>query len=190
MPNTALRRGSQDEGNSDYFTGCPIGGGFIWYGLPSKIPSNCRICDNTTLAIASFTKLHENLGGAWGTDGTNLNIPDLRGRMPRGVDGGVGRDPDRASRAVANAGGNAGDAVGSVQEDAMQGHRHRISGYQRAGGAGNDAVIVEVGTGLLLQDAPRGYAGTLNSDTVNGNPRSSSESRPKNANVYFVIRVS
>ena len=33
MTITALRRGSQDEGNTEYFTGCPIGGGFIWFGL-------------------------------------------------------------------------------------------------------------------------------------------------------------
>ena len=85
MANTALRRGSQEEGNSDYFTGCPIGGGFIWYGLPAKIPSNCRICDNSTLAISQSAKLFENVGGAWGTSGGNMNLPDLRGRFPRVV---------------------------------------------------------------------------------------------------------
>ena len=124
MAQTALRRGSQDEGNSDYFTGCPIGGGFIWFGLPTKIPSNCMICDNSTLAIANFAKLHENLGGAWGTSGANLNIPDLRGRFPRGVDGSAGNDPDKATRTAANAGGNSGNNVGSVQTDAIQGHKH------------------------------------------------------------------
>ena len=88
MAQTALRRGTQEDGNSEYFTGCPIGGWFIWYGLPTKIPVNCRICDNSTLAISQFAKLNENIGGSLGTDGTNVNLPDLRGRFPRGVDAG------------------------------------------------------------------------------------------------------
>ena len=187
MANTALRRGSQEEGNSDYFTGCPIGGGFMWFGLPTKIPVNCRVCDNTTLAIADFAKLHENLGGAWGTSGANLNIPDLRGRFPRGVDGGAGKDP--GGRTPANTGGNTGDAVGSVQEDAMQGHWHQdyIAALNTGSGGGAVAQINGANNTLLAS------ANTIRNPTTdgtNGTPRTTSESRPKNANVYFVIRVS
>lgn len=182
MAKTALRRGSQEEGNTEYFTGCPIGGGFMWYGLPTKIPTNCRICDNTTLAIASYAKLHENLGGAWGTDGTNLNIPDLRGRMPRGVDGVAGRDPDSASRTASNAGGNTGNAVGSVQADQYGSHAHGLKG-------GNGA-ITGLSTGAVSSTGTNATDGTWNGagtimQNVGGN-----ETRPKNANVYFVIRVS
>lgn len=176
MAQTALRRGSQDEGNSDYFTGCPIGGGFIWYGLPNKIPTNCRICDNSTLAIASFAKLSENLGNAWGTSGGNLNLPDLRGRFPRGVDGGAANDPDRASRTAANTGGNSGDAVGSVQADAMASHNHGIR-MGSTGGAG------------AFYPTSGGWASN-NQGTIATTDTGSGESRPKNANVYFVIRVS
>jgi microcystin-dependent protein len=185
MTVTALRRGSQDEGNTDYFTGCPIGGGFIWFGLPTKIPSNCRICDNSTLAIASFSKLNDNLGGAWGTDGTNINLPDLRGRFPRGVDGTAGKDPDKASRTAANTGGNTGNAVGSVQDDAMQGHNHNVP-YSSITGGGS-----YMGRAETNPTADRNMTATAPiTDGVNGTPRTSSESRPKNANVYFVIRVS
>jgi len=182
MAKTALRRGSQEEGNSEYFTGCPIGGGFMWFGLPTKIPSNCRVCDNTTLAIASYTKLNENLGGSWGTSGGNLNIPDLRGKFPRGVDGGAANDPDRAGRIANATGGNTGDAVGSVQDDAMQGHWHGMipAGSQ----AGNGSNAGSGGSGL--NSAVKGAI----SDGVNGTPRLTSETRPVNANVYFVIRVS
>ena len=181
MTITALRRGSQDEGNTEYFTGCPIGGGFIWFGLPTKIPSNCRICDNSTVAIASFAKLNENMGGAWGTDGTNINLPDLRGRFPRGVDDTAGNDPDKATRTAANVGGNTGNAVGSVQGDAMQGHFHS---YQQSVGTSAGGV------GSVVGYTTAGTTGSPVTDGTNGTPRTSSESRPKNANVYFVIRVS
>jgi microcystin-dependent protein len=185
MANTALRRGSQQEGNTDYFTGCPIGGGFIWFGLPDKIPANCRICENQTFAISQFAKLYENLGNSWGESGGNMNIPDLRGRFPRGVDGGVGRDPDRAGRAAANAGGNTGDNVGSAQQDAMQGHFHQ--GYQGNGNTGNSPSYGSISSQPFTVNPT--YPNSPVTDGSNGAPRISSESRPQNANVYFVIRV-
>jgi len=197
MAKTSLRRGTQDEGNTDYFTGCPIGGGFLWYGLPTKIPSNCMICDNSTLAISSYAKLNENLGGAWGMSGGSLNIPDLRGRFPRGVDGGIGNDPDRAGRTGPNTGQNTGDAVGSVQDDAMQGHAH-ISGVHTLDSrfdvwgrstvpAGSSFGSTNGSTVSAQTSYPINASG---SGGVGGDPRTANESRPKNANVYFVIRVS
>jgi hypothetical protein len=177
MSQTALRRGSQDEGNSEYFTGCPIGGGFMWFGLITKIPSNCRVCDNSTLAITSFAKLNENLGGAWGTSGGNLNIPDLRGKFPRGVDGGAANDPDRAGRTNPNAGGLTGDNVGSVQSHSNEAHTHvhlsRPTVSLAGGGTANVAVSNTFDTGTYIGESSGG-----------------TETRPKNANVYFVIRVS
>jgi microcystin-dependent protein len=176
MAKTALRRGSQDEGNSEYFTGCPIGGGFIWFGLITKIPSNCMICNNSTLAIASFAKLNENLGGAWGTSGGNLNIPDLRGKFPRGVDGGAANDPDSAGRTANATGGNTGDNIGSIQSDILKSHTHVIDAKQEVNSGGSDHIA---------SSSPGGIAYTFTSQATGGN-----ETRPKNANVYFVIRVS
>jgi microcystin-dependent protein len=171
---TALRRGSQEEGNTDYFTGCPIGGGFIWYGLPDKIPSNCRICENQTLVISQFAKLYENLGSSWGQSGGNINLPDLRGRFPRGVDGAANRDPDKATRTAANTGGNTGNNVGSTQDDAFASHSHPT--LKSVFGNQNDTVTSGIG-GV--------NSGTVSTTQAAGG----NETRPKNANVYFVIRV-
>lgn len=175
MAQTALRRGTQEDGNSEYFTGCPIGGGFIWYGLPNKIPVNCRICDNSTLAISQFAKLNENIGGSWGTDGTNVNLPDLRGRFPRGVDAGAGNDP--GGRTAANPGGNSGDAVGSMQEDDFKSHRHNLT-------TGESSTAINT---TRVAHSANATSSTVNTAAAltGGN-----ETRPKNANVYFVIRVS
>jgi microcystin-dependent protein len=185
---TALRRGSQEDGNSDYFTGCPIGGGFMWFGLPTKIPSNCMICQDTTLAIASYAKLNENLGGSWGTSGGNLKLPDMRGRFPRGVDSGAGNDP--GGRTAIAAGGSVGDAVGSVQGDAMQGHRHGFRWGQGGGATNTYGSSIGNNVGTYTNYAAEGSAVDLPiADPLNGTPRTTTESRPKNANVYFVIRV-
>lgn len=175
---TSLRRGSQEEGNTDYFTGCPIGGGFIWYGLPSKIPANCRICDNSSLAISQFAKLYENLGNSWGESGGNVNIPDLRGRFPRGVDGAANRDPDKAARTAANVGGATGNAVGSVQDHAVSQHNTQM--YVRNIAIPGDGPNAFYTPAVFTPSNPPVIAGA----------NVSTEDRPKNANVYFVIRVS
>jgi hypothetical protein len=184
MTKTALRRGSQDEGNSEYFTGCPIGGGFMWFGLITKIPTNCRVCDNSTLAIASFAKLNENLGGAWGTSGGNLNIPDLRGKFPRGVDGGAANDPDAAGITANATGGNTGDAVGTIQTHEVLSHTHALS--SQSGADNNDLLGGSTNAyGLLPTYGGAGTKFPNIAQTFGGN-----ETRPINANVYFVIRVS
>jgi microcystin-dependent protein len=197
MAKTALRRGSQDEGNSEYFTGCPIGGGFMWFGLITKIPTNCRVCDNSTLAIASFAKLNENLGGAWGTSGGNLNIPDLRGKFPRGVDGGAANDLDRASRTNPNAGGNTGDAVGTSQNGANASHFHYTFNTTEATVTNTPTLRLTASEyPAALDNTGVGYSsynidGTATPATVGKNSDSGgNESRPINAAVYFVIRVS
>jgi microcystin-dependent protein len=162
----------------------------MWFGLPTKIPSNCMICQDTTLAIASYAKLNENLGGSWGTSGGNLKLPDMRGRFPRGVDSGAGNDLDAAGRIAISAGGSAGDAVGSVQTDSFQGHRHGWRGNKTinyAGGGGSNA-ITEI-SGVNYPDNDDAMILSPSVDGTNGTPRSTSETRPKNANVYFVIRV-
>ena len=197
MAKTALRRGSQDEGNSEYFTGCPIGGGFMWFGLITKIPANCRVCDNSTLAIASFAKLNENLGGAWGTSGGNLNIPDLRGKFPRGVDGGAANDPDAAGRTNPNAGGNTGDAVGTSQGHANQSHGHNMFNNE-AGATVPTANLTSSNYVDADPNANTNYFSYNMTSTTTAVPTlgltapsgTSTESRPTNANVYFVIRVS
>jgi hypothetical protein len=49
-----------------------------------------------------------------------VNLPDFRGRFRRMIDDGSGRDVDGASRTAMAIGGNAGNLVGSVQEDAIR----------------------------------------------------------------------
>ncbi len=106
-------------------------------------------------------------------DGTTFHLPDLRGRFLRGVDGGVGKDPDAASRVESNSGGNAGDTVGSVQGDEFKSHAHKerpqigtqwLTVYRRIGGNWGNEV--------------NGNQKHGNTDPTGGN-----ETRPKNAYV-------
>jgi len=83
-------------------------------------PAGWLVCDGSAISRTVYPNLFSALSTAWGNgDGsTTFHLPDLRGRFIRGRDAGIARDPDRTTRAASNAGGNTGDAVGSVQGNA------------------------------------------------------------------------
>lgn len=123
-------------------------------------------------------------GTVFGTgDGsTTVHLPDMRGRVIRGTDNGAGRDPDAASRTAMNSGGATGDAVGSVQDDAFQGHWHRY-------GNGTSGPGVTWGS---PSSAPTSQGGAGVYDPTEGNhgaPRISTETRMENAGMNYFVKV-
>jgi microcystin-dependent protein len=113
-------------------------------------------------------------------DGVNtFNIPDYRGLFLRGVDAGVGRDPDSASRGQMAAGGVSGDSAGSVQSDMFASHNHANHSSENP-------------TGAILA-TPREFlaGGNINQGSITTAilPSGGNETRPKNAYVNYLIRV-
>lgn len=168
----------------------PIGGTIPW---PStSIPPGFLRCDGASLSRAVYAELFAAIGEKHGTlNSTVFNIPDYRGRSLRGVDGGVGRDPDRASRTVMATGGAAGDDVGSVQLDALQNITGTITNvrYSNAAGSTASGAFTLAGgsssnAGGGGQDRPTGNY-TFNASNV---ARTSTETRIKNAGTHFIIR--
>lgn len=86
----------------------------------ANAPAGYLPCDGRAISRSLFSSLFTNVGTASGSgDGsTTFNIPDLRGRFIRGVDGTAENDPDKATRVAMNPGGNTGNNVGSVQINA------------------------------------------------------------------------
>lgn len=111
-----------------------------------------------------------------------FNVPDYRGRFLRGVDGTAGRDPNDSVRAASATGGNTGDSVGSIQDDAFQGHVHNFPGQFGYGTVGSFPA------GSNTNNATYNVSGPI-SDGVNGTPRTSSETRSKNAYVNFCVKT-
>jgi microcystin-dependent protein len=147
-------------------------------------PEGWLLCDGTAVSRTTYEDLFVVIGTAFGGgDGsTTFHLPDLRGQVLRGVDQGAGVDPDAASRTELNTGGNTGDAVGSKQEDAFQDHKHehRIGADS---GTSNNAVR-NTASGQILKDY-----GIINAGRGGGTPRTSSETRPKNVYVNFIIKI-
>ena len=163
-------------------------------------PEGWLLCDGSTVSRTDYAGLFAVLGSTHGQgDGsTTFHIPDLRGRFVRGVDGAANRDPDKGSRIAANSGGNAGNNVGSVQDDATQGHRHgeAYAGSVIAGRYGNATVETGAAVGRY-SFSDSGAANTSVSaltsipyqDGTNGTPKTSSESRGKNVNLNHIIKI-
>lgn len=168
------------------------------YGAASA-PTGWLLCDGSAVSrttyAALFAIIAENFGQ--GDNTTTFNLPDLRGRFIRGWDNGASRDPDKASRTAMNTGGNTGDNVGSVQDDATarpssafttdsQGaHTHNITKSD-----GNfttaSAEYVKAATALNQATQATDSAGAHTHSITGGGDN---ETRPLNAYLNFIIKT-
>jgi microcystin-dependent protein len=169
-------------------------GGVLAYGGTSA-PTGYLMCDGSAVSRSTYAALFAVIGIAHGNGNgtTTFTLPDYRGRFLRGVDSGQSRDPDAASRTAMATGGNAGDAVGSVQGNATKknglaltdpGHTHPVTQQMNTGGAG-----VGLSFGALRTDQTDTFIRTTSSTTGITLGSGDSETRPVNANVYYIIKT-
>lgn len=169
----------------------PIGTILAFGGPASAVPEagGWYLCDGRELAVTLFPDLHAVVGSSWGggrNSGTFL-LPDFRGRFLRGVNyaaEGALRDPDHADRGASSPGGNSGNEVGSLQEDAAGPHQHPLSGAADAIGQGAGAEWIR----FHAVKVPDESAPVLR-NTWSIQPPGAAETRPSNAYVNWIIRV-
>lgn len=145
------------------------------------------VCDGRWLEPAKYPELYAVLATLYGDDGEGrFRIPDLRGLFLRGVDSGAGRDPDAARRRGPTGTGD-DSGVGSLQCDAVQDHVHS---YQAA----SLTATGQSGEGALTPGQPTATGTAAQPDSISpllpdGEPiRTSSETRPRNVAVHYLIR--
>ena len=150
--------------------GMPVGSIISYGGI--NIPNGWLLCDGALVDRVQYQSLFLSVGTVWGAgDGTTtFNLPDLRGKFLRGVDGTADMDPDKTSRTEINPGGNTGNNVGSYQGDTLKSHNHL---YSKAYSSGDFTSIKVAGPA----------AATGSTEYTGG-----SETRPKNAYVYYIIK--
>jgi microcystin-dependent protein len=168
-------------------------------------PPGYLLCDGTEVLRDDYPALFAAIGTSWGFD-TNFTftMPDLRGRFLRGVDGGAGNDPDAVSRSAINSGGNVGDEVGSLQGDGRRGFSGTFAGTTSTNGDHSHTISTNQddfdeccagiswandggGSGIHKSTNSAGAHSHTTSTTVTFNGES--ETRPKNANVNFIIKI-
>jgi len=176
----------------------PVGTVIAWAGESDSVPADWMICDGRSLKKNKYAGLYAAIGQAWGGGGNRFNLPDLRGRFIRGVDGNAGRDPDADDRDAANQGGNT-KGVGSVQNDSIQQHGHyqpphshrdRYSNHYLSGalGAGGTSFLWNATDYTTTDSVAPSILGVVKYKTKS-DIKKGEETRPKNANVYFIIKV-
>lgn len=167
----------------------PIGSVMAWAGSSALAPSGWLFCDGASYSAGVYPELANVLGGSHGGDGvTDFFVPDMRGRFVRGVDGGVGRDPDALTRSEPQVGsGNTGDLVGSIQGDALGQHVHGTPVSFPFGDPAND--VFGTGTAGLFDNVLTAVASANNFSTQNSQEVGAAETRGKNIYLHFIIRA-
>lgn len=90
-------------------------GSMMFYGA-QLVPTGFLECDGTAVSRTTYADLFAAIGVSFGVGNgtTTFNLPDLRGRVPRGWDHGAGVDTGRV--------------FGSNQLDQVKAHRHNLFG--------------------------------------------------------------
>ncbi|HLA49787.1 MAG TPA: phage tail protein [Thermodesulfovibrionia bacterium] len=153
--------------------------------IGTTAPEGWLICNGALVSRTFYADLFAVIGvtHGYGDQSTTFNLPDYRGKFLRGFDNGAGNDPNAGTRTAMATGGVTGDSIGSIQTDAFQGHYHNVT---------NSMLIDTGGSGLTAGGVAYGASSTNIvapvTDGTNGTPRTSSESRPKNAGVLYIIK--
>jgi microcystin-dependent protein len=71
-------------------TGAPIGAIFPWPNF-GAYPAGYLLCSGGTAPVASYPALYGVIGNVYGGDAVNFGLPDFRGCVLTGYDGGTGR---------------------------------------------------------------------------------------------------
>ena len=182
---------------------CPPGSVMAYMGATA--PNGWLLCDGSTVSRTNFAALFSVIGANCGAGNgtTTFNLPDFRGRFLRGVDSGIGRDPDASSRFAMNTGGNSGNSVGSLQTDTFLDHTHGAGSLRAAiehsGGALHSregspgfsmttsiSIAGQVASGSVAESVEVfGSSGNQNGSTTNSGH---AETRPINAYVNYIIK--
>ncbi len=191
----------------------PIGSVIAYAGnidnLDVDTEGKWMVCNGKILDKNRYSDLYKAIGLSWGGIGDNFSLPDLRGQFLRGVDDGTNTDSNAAQR-TDKTGRVVGSIIGSYQSDTTKlpttpfvtddsgDHNHNNGNFNILLTTDNRATTA----GCCLDDDSGGYqpdlahypngvgnikpAGSHTHKIVSGGD---DETRPKNAAVYWLIRV-
>jgi microcystin-dependent protein len=134
-------------------------------------PSGWQLCDGSSLLRSSFTALFAVIGTTYGSvDGTHFTVPDMRGRVPVGVNGG-------GPGAVNALGLSDGVAVASRRP------QHRHTAHSHGSASGRQFAVGGAGAGNLNSAG----AGTYDTATDAKDGGSANAADALDAPAYLVI---
>ncbi len=126
----------------------------------SAAPSGWLLCDGAAVSRTQYAALFAVIGTTYGAgDGsTTFNLPDLRGRVPVGLDNMGGASANRVTAAQADSlGGAMGEETHVLTIAEMPSHSHSVARTAQAGGTTFASYLYTgsgVNSGLAGGDQP------------------------------------
>lgn len=171
--------------------GLPLGSIVAFGGPANAVPESdgWMLCDGRELPRSAYPEFAAVVGHAWGGagNGSTVRLPDLRGRFLRGTTYQATnelRDPDVQSRVASAPGGQSGNEVGSLQEDAVGPHQHPLTGAADGTGPGRAAEWLRFHAAKVPDESAPPVTSTWAVQVNAG-----LETRPRNVYVNWIIRV-
>lgn len=156
------------------------------------------LCDGRSLIKKSYIDLFLSTAGNFGTSGGlsgSFNLPDLRGRFPRGVSLKSGADPDAGTRVASAAGGQIGNNTGSLQRGATAPPRNPFvtstdgeHNHAAQHAPINNNAYAIAGSHYGLWNSGSVLTNTAGAHTHTITTGFDKESRPSNRYVNFIIK--
>jgi microcystin-dependent protein len=182
--------------------GIPAGVGFMYEGnvLPAGYLWQDGGLASRTIHAALFAAIGTTHGAGDGV--TTFNVPDKRDRFVRGSSnmggtGAAGRDPNANTRTAGNAGGST-SGVGSVQGDCIQNFVGTVRGDAMSDPnykqiiVGTGAFVNQYTSTLVVNAGGATQSGRVTQlafDPPSAGARTSSETRPQNISVNYIIKI-
>jgi microcystin-dependent protein len=154
-----------------YLRMLPIGTVLPYVGTTA--PTGFLVCNGASISRTTYAALFAVCSTRFGAvNGSNFNIPDMRGMFMRGWDNGAGVDPDAASRSAHSFGGATADSIGTEQADAFESHVHEV------------IPVTGVGAVQSALEDNNGAGTPFDTEATGG-----SETRPINLAFNFIIKA-
>jgi microcystin-dependent protein len=160
-----------------YTVNVPIGTVMPFMGKREKLAGlraqGWHYCNGEPRNTSTYNDLFEMIGYSCGGNGTDFNLPDMRGVFVRGVDDGRKQDPDADKRTKQGSSEVVNDGVGTYQKDQFESHRHTTNAWV------NERLDIR-NDGDSFK--PANVSKDLESTFTGG-----SETRPKNISAFYII---
>ena len=123
----------------------------------STAPDGWLICDGSAVSRTTYSSLFDAIATTYGLgDGSStFNLPDLRGRMPLGLDNMGGQSADRVSNESADLiGGSAGEEMHQLSADELPSRTGYIShsGSNQNNDSGGMYYVTSIQNGIIGDD--------------------------------------
>ena len=186
------------SGNLSFQIVAGVPSGSVFCMAVATVPSGYLECNGAAVSRTTYAALFAIIGTAYGTGNgsSTFNLPDLRGEFVRGFDHGRGVDSNRSINDPQDSQfgrHNHNVSASSTSSVSDPGHQHSMSvGFFNSLSSGGALAFRDAGTSNRINNASTGISvstSTSISQSNRGGAENSSETRPRNVAMMYIIKV-